>query len=123
MEFGVIIFFNFLLMVLLAFGKGVDIELELLDASKHHAISKEYRQGEYLIYDCEGHYFTCVDIDSYRDCQNKRFMAWKTRQLHLSCAPLKGLPSIDLCIEQQYRLIFNGSDKTFCLSRRFNPIF
>lgn len=110
-------------MVLPIFGKVFDIELELLEASKYRAISDEYKQGEYLIYDCEGHYFACVDIDSYRTCQNKRSIAWKTRQLRLGCTPLKELSSVDLCIKQQYQLIFNGPEKTFCLSRRFNPTF
>ena len=104
-----------------AFALDVDIELELLDSSKYRAISKQYKQGEYLIYDCNGQYFACVDVDSYKNCQNKRFVAWKTRQQNLGCSPLKGLASIELCIKQQYSLIFNGADKTFCLSRRFNP--
>ena len=123
MRFGIITFFNFILFFSLVFGEVVDIELELLEASKYHAISKEYRQGEYLIYDCEGHYFACVDIDSNHICQNKRSIAWKTRQLYLSCTSLQRFPTIDLCIKQQYRLIFNEVDKSFCLSRRFKPTF
>ncbi|MCY4523334.1 MAG: hypothetical protein OXB84_01210 [Halobacteriovoraceae bacterium] len=123
MIFITIVFLKIGFLLVPAPGQVVDLELELWEASKHKSISAEYKQGEYLIYDCEGGYFACVDFDSNNNCKNKRSLAWKTKQTRLSCAPLKNFTSIDLCIKEQYRLIFNGTDRSFCSAYRFNSTF
>ncbi len=72
---------------------------------KSRAISKEYREGEYLIYDCENQHYVCVNRDSNKECENKHLKRIRENQSRFSCIPLKIFADEKTCFEFQQDLI------------------
>ena len=52
-------------------------------------ISRFYRRGPYLIYDCEGRHFACVTRENFENCGERRKKAKVWNKKNLACAPLK----------------------------------
>ncbi len=77
-------------------------------------INSEYRAGKFLIYDCELKNFVCVNIDSYKICENKRAMAIEKGALFYPCAPLKEFISKQICLYKNYEVMKRESEKKFC---------
>jgi hypothetical protein len=83
-------------------------------------ISKEYRSGIYLIYDCEGRFYACVNSQSFEYCKEKRARSKEKKRKLMACAPLKKFDTGPACIETLYKTIHNPVDKAFCLWQKEN---
>ena len=81
-------------------------------------ISTEYREGSFLIYDCKGRHFTCVNQEGYSKCINLRKYSYDKRNLNLGCAPLKEYKKAKLCYNALYGMIHSIKSKKFCLNNR-----
>jgi len=79
-------------------------------------ISAEYKQGEFLIYDCKGRYFACVNDLSYENCRKKREQDVEDKRSILSCAPLKKFNNQKECFKEQYEQIHQPKNKIFCVN-------
>lgn len=79
-------------------------------------ISAEYKQGEYLIYDCSGHFYACVNDLSYENCRQKREQDNEDKRSILSCAPLKKFKNQKECFDEQYEQIHTPKNKIFCIN-------
>lgn len=78
-------------------------------------LSRYYRRGNYLIYDCEDGHFACVDDLSYARCQKWRNKAIDKVKEYMPCAPLTRFDSIEKCDSEHYKYIYNFTPKKFCL--------
>ena len=78
-------------------------------------ISEIYREGAFLIYDCQDRHFACVDQKGFGYCSDLRQSAMSLKKYDLPCAPLKEFSSMDECVQMQYRLIYSVVDKGFCI--------
>lgn len=85
----------------------------------HHMVqlSRFYRSGEYLLYDCNNRHFVCVDKTSFDECREKRNEAIDKRNFLLPCAPLKKLGHFEICVEVQYSKIYQMGNRDFCFSK------
>ena len=81
-------------------------------------ISTEFRQGNFLIYDCKKRHFTCVNDEGYLKCGNKREYSYKKRKLNLQCAPLKEYINQKRCFKAVYNMVHSIKSKKFCLNNR-----
>lgn len=52
-------------------------------------ISRFYRRGPYLIYDCKGKHFACVIKENFENCAERRKKAKIWNKSGLACVPLK----------------------------------
>jgi hypothetical protein len=77
-------------------------------------LSERYRQGAFFIYDCEDHHFACVNIDNFQECKNRRQQRLETRQVNLSCAPMKEFESFEDCRDYQISAVNRLLNKDFC---------
>lgn len=94
----------------------VEREMDLIEkAVLEPMISEDYKQGEYLIYDCKGHYFACVNDFSFELCRERRDDAILNKRDNLPCAPLKKFKTQKECFKNQYQQIHNPKDKMFCI--------
>nr|BDT28042.1 hypothetical protein BHI3_15080 [Bacteriovorax sp. HI3] len=80
----------------------------------HYQIDSRYKAGEYLIYQCEFQYYTCVDKDGWESCQEKRSVDKEKKRSPYSCAPLKKFPSKKKCLEENYQVVESNAKKRFC---------
>ena len=78
-------------------------------------LSRYYRRGNYLIYDCEDQHFACVDDVSYGRCQVWRQKAIDKIEEYMPCAPLKRFESIEACDRDHYKYMYTYVPKKFCL--------
>ncbi len=85
-------------------------------------ISDEYREGKYLIYDCEGGFFACVGIYSFDRCKEKRQKAFSEKAFKLPCAQLKKFNSFVRCNKMHYKWMTTIVDKSFCLRKEKDVI-
>lgn len=81
-------------------------------------ISYDYWQGKYLIYDCKGRHFICVDEKGYDACTKKRENSYVKRRYNLGCAPLKEYKNQDKCFSAVYTIVHSIKSKKFCLNNR-----
>ena len=106
--------------------KNVDIEKERELRQKFEneefevKISREYRRGPHLIYDCEDKHFACVSPASRERCLEKRQDDLEKKEVRLSCAPLKEFDSKADCERTQQNVMHRLIKKEFCwnLGRR-----
>ena len=89
------------------------------ERKSHHRfqISKLYRSGEYLIYDCNNRHFVCADEISFNECREKRNFAIDKRFFLLPCAPLKKFEHYEVCVETQYSKTYQMGNRDFCFSK------
>ena len=85
-----------------------------------HFISKIYRSGHYLIYDCHKRHFACVNKGSFEYCQKRRKTALLLKKKRVPCAPLKNFSLLDKCIKNQLKFIGETVNKKFCLNPKVN---
>ena len=77
-------------------------------------ISQKYYDGQYLIYDCAKHHWTCVDLDGFKECQEERSKAGKDYKRNLACAPFKEFKTKKECEVFQQKKVNNPEGKKFC---------
>lgn len=90
------------------------VESDEVIRKSDYAINTSYRGGEYLIYDCKGKYYTCVDDTSYDACKIKRKDSKDKNELKYACAPLKKFKDKEECLAYNYKAIEAVSVKRFC---------
>lgn len=83
-------------------------------------LSRLYRRGPHLIYDCDDKHFACVSPRSRERCQESREADLMDKKLDLSCAPLKEFESAEDCERTQRDVMHRLVQKEFCwnLNRR-----
>ncbi|MCK5074349.1 MAG: hypothetical protein KAQ98_13045 [Bacteriovoracaceae bacterium] len=79
-------------------------------------ISDKYDAGNYLIYDCIGRHFACVNGKSFRWCKLARKKSKILDRAVFACAPLKKFESLKECSKKQYELIHSMPSKIFCIN-------
>lgn len=77
-------------------------------------LSRIYRRGPHLIYDCEDKHFACVSPRSRQRCEEGREADLKDKKLELSCAPLKPFDSTEDCERTQKNVMQRLVKKEFC---------
>lgn len=92
---------------------------ELMQAKTHNTkyISDIYRSGNYLIFDCEGGHYACVNKDGFEYCRSLRSESLAEGNKVVSCAPLKKFSRYQFCVEKQKNLVDYPVDKLFCIRR------
>jgi hypothetical protein len=82
--------------------------------NSEYQITEKLKAGEYLIYDCQQGFYTCVDFDSYTNCQTRRKHSADKKEKSLACAPLKKFNKKEECLQANYSVIEGGKKKRFC---------
>lgn len=90
--------------------KEVDVGYKKTD----YQINGRYKAGAFLIYDCEGEYYACVDQDGSDKCRTKREEGIVKKQTRLPCAPLKKFDDKKSCLEKNYEVLEALATKRFC---------
>lgn len=93
--------------------KNKEVDTFDIDINKVY-MSREYARGSFLIYDCIGKYFACVDKASNYNCVEKRDKAKTFSKKNLECAPLKFFKTDELCKRELYINMYKLNKKTFC---------
>lgn len=81
------------------------------------AISKEYVEGKFLIYDCLKNHFACVDLNGHKRCLERREEKKRFRRGNLSCFSIYQGKTKDDCFSKQFHFIFYVNSNflaTFC---------
>ena len=110
--------FFFYLLPLMAIGEeqeGSFVHENILE--NEYPISKDYSRGRYLIYDCQGKFFACVNKRSFDLCDEKRNKNIDELLFILSCAPLRKFKDLQICYSEQIKQINRPQVQFFC----FNP--
>lgn len=81
-------------------------------------ITREFRRGTHLIYDCARKRFLCVNEDGRNLCRSRRDEDIEDQFYFLRCAVMKSYETYDECVENQYRMIHSSIDKRFCLNHQ-----
>ena len=68
-------------------------------------ISKKYRIGKHLIYDCKSRHFVCVWNKNLKECQLKEKKAEATNQLAYDCRFFKSYKDESSCESKQVHFI------------------
>ena len=82
-----------------------------------YQINAQYKAGAYLIYNCEGKYYACVDKDAFDKCSEKRKDSIDKKKESYSCAPLKQFENKTICSQQNYNVVGNVLRQRFCNPR------
>ena len=78
------------------------------------AISRDYYQGEFLIYDCEKGSFVCVNERGFQMCKGKREGDRYLKKISYRCAPLKKYKTQKDCFAAQLKFVNHPKKKSFC---------
>ncbi len=82
-------------------------------------VSENWKAGAFLIYDCTGGHFACVNKSSFTKCKEMRTETLSLENSHyLPCAPLKMFKGQEKCIDIIYDLITRPRKKSFCEKER-----
>lgn len=91
---------------------------ELIETKKsNYQITNRYKGGAYLIYDCDGEYYACVDEDSSVKCRERRDKSISKKEARLPCAPLKKFDDKKTCLQKNYEVLESVAVKRFCFPR------
>ncbi|WP_157868250.1 hypothetical protein [Halobacteriovorax marinus] len=82
-------------------------------------ISDKYYLGRFLIYDCEGRHFACVNYPSFFNCQERRENDKENKEVYFSCAPLKQYETLKDCTQAYLNYIYRRTNKSFCINKIF----
>ncbi len=95
--------------------QGLAQDDEALSAKKaNYQVNDNYKSGNFLIYNCESGYYSCVDQDGYTKCQEKRQLAMDKKKKTYPCAPLKKFQNKKLCGQKNYEVVESLAMKRFC---------
>lgn len=88
---------------------------EVIETRKsNYQITNRYKGGAYLIYDCVGEFYACVDQDSSEKCREKRDVSISKKETRLPCAPLKQFNDKKSCLQKNYEVLESLAVKRFC---------
>ena len=82
-------------------------------------ISDKYYLGRFLVYDCEGQHFACVNLPSFFNCEESRENEKKNKEVFFSCAPLKQYKTLKDCTDAYLGFVYRRTSKSFCVNRVF----
>lgn len=109
-----------LILLFLLFGvhaqdhKKLEKKLRSNEERYGRLISKEYREGEYLMYDCKGKHFVCGDRVNSIECGEKRELAIKQKEDLIPCHFFRKYPTLEKCIEKMHVLMQRLNNRAFC---------
>lgn len=107
----------------------VDLDFELKKLEKLRdfesdiMISRQYRRGANLIYDCESQHFACVSLEGFERCTQKRAEDLQKKKIDLRCTPFKAFSTVEECSSEQLRVIEGLFKKDFCLNLNEQQLF
>ena len=91
---------------------------EVIETRKpDYQITNRYKGGPYLIYDCVGEFYACVDQDSSEKCREKRDVSISKKETRLPCAPLKQFNDKKSCLQKNYEVLESVAVKRFCFPK------
>lgn len=91
---------------------------ELIEEKKsNYQITNRYKGGPYLVYDCEGEFYACVDVDGSEKCREKRDESINKKETRLPCAPLKKFEDKKTCLQKNYEVLEAVATKRFCFPK------
>lgn len=96
-------------------AKPVEVELEV--KKSNYRINGRYQAGEFLVYDCQGEYYACVDQDGSEKCREDRDVSIKRKEKRYPCAPLKKFENKKTCLQKNYEVIESLALKRFCFPK------
>jgi len=83
----------------------------------NYQITNRYKAGPYLIYDCTGEFYACVDQDGSENCRQKRDVSITKKEPRLPCAPLKSFADKKSCLQKNYEVLESAAVKRFCFPK------
>lgn len=83
----------------------------------NYMMNARYRGGPFLVYDCEGQYYACVDQDGTDSCAEKRTKSMEKKESKYPCAPLKKFPNKEACLQKNYDVMESMALKRFCFPK------
>lgn len=90
---------------------------ELLLKKMNYQINNKYKAGMFLIYDCKGEYYACVDGDGNENCRESRDASIAKKDGRYPCAPLKKYENVQECLVKNYEVIESLALKRFCFPK------
>jgi len=88
---------------------------DLLEVKKsNYQMNARYKAGAFLIYDCEGEYYACVDQEGSEKCRENRDASINKKENRYPCSPLKKFENKTSCLEKNYEVIESLALKRFC---------
>lgn len=86
-------------------------------------ISRLYRRGTNLIYDCQNGHFACVSAEGFERCGEKRAEDFEKKKMELRCTPFKTYSSLEECASEQVRFAQSLIKKDFCWNLSDDRLF
>jgi hypothetical protein len=91
---------------------------ELVETRKsNYQLTNRYKGGPYLVYDCQGEFYACVDVDGSEKCREKRDESINKKETRLPCAPLKKFEDKKTCLQKNYEVLESIAVKRFCFPK------
>lgn len=88
---------------------------DLLESIKsNYQINRPYKAGMFLIYDCQGEFYACVDSDSNKKCREARDESMNKNEKRYPCSPLKKFENKKECLKKNYEVMQALGLKRFC---------
>jgi hypothetical protein len=85
-------------------------------------ISRKYRAGQWLIFDCKDSHFVCADQEGHESCTETRKKLISENKKNLACAPLKMFKSLKECKKAYYHQVHQPKIKVYCYGNRKREI-
>ncbi len=119
----IILFFILMSSVPLNFIQGLEKNVQVQESASFYnkslyadkIISEEYKEGPFLIYDCAGKFWACVDTEGFKSCQDKRKEASAKAKTNLACTPIQEFNTSSLCFLSQQKMVDFPRPVNFCL--------
>lgn len=83
----------------------------------NYQLTNRYKGGPYLVYDCVGEFYACVDVDGSEKCREKRDESINKKETRLPCAPLKKFEDKKTCLQKNYEVLEALAVKRFCFPK------
>jgi hypothetical protein len=83
-------------------------------------INYKYREGEYLVYDCQDKYFVCVHEEDFKECEKKRADDIRRERAWMRCAPFKGFKDEKACQKLLYKKLHKPRQEGSWCRRKSN---
>lgn len=86
----------------------------LEEKKSNFQLNAKYKAGAFLVYDCRGEYYACVDQDGSDKCREERDLSLQRKETRLPCAPLKKFADKQTCLKKNYEVLESLAVKRFC---------
>ena len=80
----------------------------------NYQMNARYKAGAFLIYDCQGEYYACVDQEGSDKCRENRDASISKKEKRYPCSPLKKFENKTACLDKNYEVIESLALKRFC---------